>query len=109
MRRIPPMNGRIAFSYYNKSLNNLNMRLETIFADNQLRLAAGDKSDNRINPNGTPGFTIFNLISKVDFENISIVVGLENILDKDYRYHGSGINGMGRSGYIKFIINNLNF
>lgn len=109
MRRIPPLNGKIAFNYSIKSLNNLNMRLETLFADSQLRLAAGDKSDNRINPNGTVGFAIFNLVSKIDYDKFSIVGGFENILNKDYRYHGSGINGMGRSAYLKFIFNNFRF
>lgn len=109
IRRIPPINGKIALNYHNKSLNNFNLRFETLFTDSQLRLAAGDKADNRINPNGTVGFVVFNFVSKIDFEKFSIVGGLENILDKDYRYHGSGINGMGRSIYLKLIVNDLNY
>lgn len=109
MRRIPPLNGRIALNYSLENFYNFNIKLESIFADSQFRLASGDKSDNRINPNGTAGFAILNIASQVVFNNVRIVAGIENIFDKDYRFHGSGINGIGRSGYLKFIFNNIEF
>ncbi|MBK7475313.1 MAG: hypothetical protein IPI11_04560 [Haliscomenobacter sp.] len=49
-RRIPPMFGRGAVSY---AYNGISLTAETLFASKQDRLAAGDKSDNRI-PAGAP-------------------------------------------------------
>ena len=95
MRRIPPFNGGLTVTYhFKKGL----VQLENLFAAEQTRLSVGDKSDNRMNPKGTAGWSIVNLRSSWDiFSNISFQIKIENLGDVDYRMHGSGINGIGRS------------
>jgi hemoglobin/transferrin/lactoferrin receptor protein len=95
IRRIPPLHGGANISYSRK---NLYLNAELFFADTQNRLSAGDKSDNRINPLGTPGWAIVNLQANYLFNShLGISLQAQNIGDVDYRMHGSGINGVGRS------------
>ncbi|MBK8877911.1 MAG: TonB-dependent receptor [Haliscomenobacter sp.] len=93
-RRIPPMFGRGAVSYAH---NGLSITAETLFASKQDRLAAGDKSDNRIPAGGTPGWAVFNLYGAYSWNAFTVRAGFWNIGNEDYRYHGSGTNAMGRS------------
>lgn len=67
--------------------------------DNQDKLALRDETDtSRIPPGGTPGFTVLGLSAGVPLdEDLDLGVSLENLGDKDYRVHGSGLNGPGRS------------
>lgn len=69
------------------------------FADEQDDLSVSDQADaTRIPPNGTPGYGIVSVRSGWEFrEDISLYCSLENILDKDYRVHGSGVNEPGRN------------
>jgi outer membrane receptor protein involved in Fe transport len=95
MRRIPPLHGGFSLSYARK---NLFLNSELLFAAAQDRLSAGDKADNRMNPLGTPGWAIINLQANYLFNShFSISIQAQNIGDVDYRMHGSGINGVGRS------------
>ncbi len=93
-RRIPPMFGRGAVSYAHSGLS---ITAETLFASKQDRLAAGDKSDNRIPAGGTPGWAVFNLFGAYSWNAFTVRAGIWNIGNADYRYHGSGTNAMGRS------------
>lgn len=98
LRRIPPLNGRIALQgHITKSWW---AKIENNFADKQNRLAKGDKADNRINPNGTPGWNIINLSTGYTFKFIQVQAGLQNIFNLAYRMHGSGVDGYGRSLWI---------
>ena len=102
MRRIPPLHGGLSLSYARK---NLFVNSELLFAAAQDRLSAGDKADNRMNPLGTPGWAIINVQANYHFNShLSISLQAQNIGDVDYRMHGSGINGVGRSlwGQIHF-------
>ena len=95
MRRIPPLHGGFSLSYARK---NLFLNSELLFAAAQDRLSAGDKADNRMNPLGTPGWAIINVQANYLFNShFSISIQAQNIGDVDYRMHGSGINGVGRS------------
>ncbi len=95
MRRIPPLHGGLSLSYARK---NLFVNSELLFAAAQDRLSAGDKADNRMNPLGTPGWAIINVQANYHFNShLSISLQAQNIGDVDYRMHGSGINGVGRS------------
>lgn len=63
------------------------------------KLSADDKRDTqRIPPGGTPGYVVGTVRtgSKVT-KNLDLAVALENVLDEDYRIHGSGINEPGRN------------
>ncbi len=69
------------------------------YADDADRLSTRDTSDtSRIPPGGTPGYVLFDLRFgwRVRPE-LRLDFGLENVFDVDYRVHGSGSNGPGRS------------
>ena len=93
MRRIPPMNGLAKIRYEkNKFYSNIAYQ----YASKQDRLSSGDKSDNRIDKNGSPAWNVIDFNTGYQLKNITINTGIQNILNADYRTHGSGINGMGR-------------
>ncbi len=94
MRRIPPLNGRIGIEFKKKTIF---IRPEFLFASAQTRLAQGDIDDNRIGKNGTAAWHILNIHSGVQFKAFFINLTLQNLTNTDYRTHGSGINGVGRS------------
>jgi outer membrane receptor protein involved in Fe transport len=97
LRRIPPTNGRL-MATWRKAV--LFASAEFLFAGKQGRLAKGDKEDIRINPMGTPGWQVLNLYGGTRLGRLQCNLGVQNIFDVDYRTHGSGINGVGRSGWI---------
>ncbi len=96
-RRIPPLFGRLATSY---NLKKWNLNADWLIAGKQDRLASGDMDDNRIPQGGTPGWNVLNIHGSYSFNYITIAVGLQNVFNEDYRYHGSGVNGYGRSGVV---------
>jgi len=102
LRRIPPFNGKLGATY---SLKKLFVSGELLFATKQDRLAAGDISDNRIPDGGTPGWEVINLFAGYQFAFVKMKAGFENLLNEDYRTHGSGINGVGRSAWIMLDFN----
>lgn len=97
LRRIPPMNGRVRASY---TVRQCFFAAETWLAAKQNRLAQGDKDDNRIPAGGTPGFNVYNVYAGWQLKNIQVQSGIQNLLNTDYRTHGSGINGYGRSAWL---------
>jgi hemoglobin/transferrin/lactoferrin receptor protein len=101
VRRIPPLFGSMAVEYKH---NKLWINFEWQAACKQDRLAEGDKSDNRIPDGGTPGWSIFNINTGYTFRFFSVDLSLKNLLNKDYRFHGSGVNGYGRSAFLSIII-----
>lgn len=97
VRRIPPLFGRLALDYRYRQFR---MDVEWLAAGKQDRLAQGDRDDNRIPEGGTPGWTVFNFSSGYTWKYLTVDLSLKNILNTDYRYHGSGINGYGRSLFL---------
>ncbi len=97
LRRIPPLNGQVGFVLRDKK-----WRSSVIwqFASKQNRLAQGDKDDNRIPSGGTPGWNVVNLYTDYLLKEFHLSAGLLNVFNEDYRTHGSGINGVGRSVWI---------
>jgi outer membrane receptor protein involved in Fe transport len=102
MRRIPPLNGKIGLYYTNRT--GFWGRLEYIAAGRQNRLANGDIDDSRIPDGGTPGWNILNLRGGYTWRKIEISAGINNTFNVDYRTHGSGVNGYGRSVWAMFKI-----
>jgi len=94
MRRIPPFNGKLQLQYH---IHGWYITIEDFFASAQNRLAQGDKDDNRIPLGGTPGWNLVNLNAGYTGKYITVRAGVQNLQNTDYRTHGSGINGMGRS------------
>ncbi|MBK8101175.1 MAG: TonB-dependent receptor [Planctomycetes bacterium] len=68
-------------------------------AEDADKTAAGDNRDTqRIPPGGTPGYTLWNVRAGWQVSDTATVdVALDNLTDVDYRVHGSGSNGIGRS------------
>lgn len=94
LRRIPPLFGRLSADY---SPDPFRFGIDWLAADRQERLAQGDIDDNRIPDGGTPGWNILNINAGYVWKIVDIEICLNNIFNSDYRYHGSGINGSGRS------------
>jgi hemoglobin/transferrin/lactoferrin receptor protein len=102
MRRIPPLNGRIGLEFHQ---NQFFIRPELMFASKQDRLAQGDKDDNRIGKEGTAAWEIINIQSGFTHKWLIINLSLQNLTNQDYRTHGSGINGVGRSAWLTLSAN----
>lgn len=66
------------------------------------RLSEGDRHDTeRIPPGGTPGYALLSLhAGHVLTHHVSVVAGLDNVLDSAYRSHGSGSNEAGIGGTV---------
>jgi outer membrane receptor for ferrienterochelin and colicin len=99
VRRIPPLFGHINIQYQHEKYW---ARLFFQAAGKQQRLAAGDISDNRIGPLGTAGWSVINISNGFYLKKWNIHLTLQNLLNIDYKFHGSGINGVGRSLIIGF-------
>ncbi len=97
LRRVPPLNGRVMGRYQGEKIF---VAAEWMFASKQDRLAQGDRDDNRIPKGGTPGWSVLNFYTGYRFTHFTCNAGLQNLLNEDYRKHGSGINGVGRSVWI---------
>jgi hemoglobin/transferrin/lactoferrin receptor protein len=92
--RIPPFNGRVSVVY--RPSDRVWFEPFVRFAGRQDRLNDRDRSDPRIDPNGTPGWMTLNFRSGWEISrNFLARVAVENILNKAYREHGSGIDAPG--------------
>jgi len=94
--RIPPLNGRLGLVY--QSGDRLRIEPYLDFASRQDRLSPRDEEDPRINPLGTSGWGTINLnVSWQAAPWAELGLRLENLGDKNYREHGSGIDAPGRN------------
>jgi outer membrane receptor protein involved in Fe transport len=94
--RIPPLGGRLELSYDSGRAWQASAWLR--YADAQDRLSASDVADTRIDPAGTAGWGMLGgRLTWLPDENWSLSVGVDNLLDKRYRVHGSGIDAPGRN------------
>ncbi len=94
--RIPPLNGAVSLRLAMSDALEIEPWVE--FAAEQERLSPRDVRDSRIDPEGTPGWATLNL--KTSWQSDSgwgLTLAVENILDKRYRIHGSGIDAPGRN------------
>jgi outer membrane receptor protein involved in Fe transport len=102
MSMIPPL--RANFSAMNSGKNYW-VELFTLFSSTQNRLSPLDILSPRIGPNGTPGYVIFTWRGGYKFSNhIELSTGIENIFNRTYKIHGSGISSAGRNFYIGLIL-----
>ena len=63
------------------------------------RLSNDDTRDTqRIPPGGTPGFAVLSVRTGARLvKGLDLGLGVENVFDRDYRIHGSGVNEPGRN------------
>lgn len=68
-------------------------------AARQDELSPRDAVDtSRIPPEGTPGYVVYGITAGAELaEDINLIAAVENLGDKDYRVHGSGVNQPGRN------------
>lgn len=92
--RVPPLNARLGLKF--EPMDNVRIDTFAQFAGRQDRLSPRDVNDPRINPNGTPSWLSLNMIVGWTVnEQVELGLRLENLADRDYREHGSGIDAPG--------------
>ena len=106
LSRVMPLNGSIALRWDHPSAPFWveGRVLASATAD---RLAASDLADpQRFPTNGTPSYAVASIHAGYNpTENLQLTLGLENLLDDDYRNHGSGQNepGFGAVCGVKYV------
>lgn len=96
LSRVAPFNGTFEARYAPTTWSWVGTGLR--WATTQTRLAPSDRSDARIPEGGTPGFAVVDLRAGLRFDRHFVVTLIvENVTNAAYRYHGSSINGPGRS------------
>lgn len=93
--RVPPLNGALSLRW--QPVPAVEIEPSLWANGTQDRLDATDLADNRIAKDGTAGFAVVNLRAGWKPNNrYSLQLFGENLLDRSYREHGSGIDGRGR-------------
>jgi outer membrane receptor protein involved in Fe transport len=97
--RIPPLNGRLGLRYQWR--DDLAIEPYVVFADAQHRLSPRDVRDPRIDPDGTPAWATANVrFTWTSGDALQLTLQLENLFDRKYRVHGSGIDAPGQNLYL---------
>lgn len=97
--RIPPLNGKLRFRY--QWTDSLLVEPYLFFAGSQDRLSPRDVDDSRIDPTGTAGWVTANLMASWTVnESLLLTAQFQNLLDRAYRVHGSGIDAVGRNVFV---------
>ncbi|MCB9904471.1 MAG: TonB-dependent receptor [Planctomycetes bacterium] len=97
-RRVPPLHGRTSLKWEDRQAASAFgwVDFSVIFAAKQDRLNPGDANDPRIDPNGTPGWFTLNVdVGGAIDHSSSWWAGVHNLLDEEYRVHGSGFDAPG--------------
>lgn len=98
LTRIPPLFGQLTFRYETLKRGGWQGFVETYIraAAKQDRLSKEDINDVRIPPGGTPGWWTWNIRAGVLLpDHIRLSLGVENIFNRKYKYHASGIYSPG--------------
>lgn len=99
--RIPPLSARLDLAY--DSGGDWTFEGWLGASANQDRLSERDRHDVRINPNGTAGWAMAGIRANWHpVDRWQITVGVNNLLDRNYRLHGSGIDAPGRNLAVSF-------
>lgn len=93
--RVPPVFGRLGVERTIEGGWDAELYLD--YAQRQDRLSARDRSDARIDPEGSAGFTVLGgRIGRQFNDALRVDLTLINLTDQQWREHGSGIDGAGR-------------
>ena len=90
------LNGSVLLNY--DASNDYQIEGWVRFASDQDRLSARDVNDVRIDPQGTPGWVVIGArLQKEYAQHWRFSIALDNLLDKRFRVHGSGLDAPGRN------------
>jgi hemoglobin/transferrin/lactoferrin receptor protein len=98
--RLAPFQGNLGLEYIHTS--GLLLGTDVRGAANATRLSSRDQADTqRIPPGGTPGWSTWNFWATYPVvEEFVISIGVDNIMNANYRIHGSGQNEPGRNFWL---------
>lgn len=94
--KMPPLGGTFGFGWRTND-RKFYARAWAVMTADQERLNTRDRADRtRIPPRGTPGYVTLNAEAGYQISpNSNVFLSIENILDKNYRQHGSGVQEPG--------------
>ncbi|QDH70732.1 TonB-dependent receptor plug domain-containing protein [Marilutibacter alkalisoli] len=94
--RVPPLFGKAGALWRPRA--DLGLELYAYYAARQDRLSERDMGDPRINPDGTAGWVTGNArIAWHASDRFDLALRMENLADKRYREHGTGLDAAGRN------------
>lgn len=94
--RVPPLSGRLGYRQRFGDGWSFDAYAQT--AARQDRLSPRDVTDPRVDPNGTGGWSTLNARLGWEFHpGAELMVRGDNLTDRRYREHGSGVDEVGRS------------
>jgi hemoglobin/transferrin/lactoferrin receptor protein len=98
MSRLMPPTGHMSLTWKPPALP-VRLSVSGSAAAMQDRLSSNDIRDTqRIPPGGTPSYYFFNFgAGWQPFKDVEVSLRVSNLLNRDYRIHGSGLNEAGRS------------
>lgn len=96
--RIPPLFGAVGATWTSRLPLAPWAEVAVVFAGAQTRLSQADKDDKaRIGPDGTDGWQDVSIRAGATVaRTLRIQAAVENLLDQQYKYHGSGVYRPGR-------------
>ena len=98
---IPPVFGRTALLYNNEPWQGEFFLLFNGWKHKKDYNLDGEDNVQYATPDGTPAWYTLNLRTSYQLEkNLQLQVGLENILDRNYRYFASGFSAPGRNLFV---------
>lgn len=94
--KLPPLHGGV-LARYDDPASSLWVEGAVRWADRQDHLNPLDELDTqRVPPDGTPGYVVYGLRAGcTPCANLDLTFGVENVTNRDYRLHGSGVNEPG--------------
>jgi outer membrane receptor protein involved in Fe transport len=105
--RIPPLSGALSLRrVVGSAASGAWIEAGLRAAGPQDRLSARDERDSRIQAGGTPGYAVWMLRASTDLWGARLSGGLENVFDRGYREHGSGIDSPGRQLWLRIDLRN---
>jgi outer membrane receptor protein involved in Fe transport len=97
--RIPPLYGKLGLAW--RPTDRVQLEGYAFYAGRQERLSPRDAIDPRLDPNGTGGWASWNALAAYRVnDRLDISLRLENLGDKRYREHGSGLEEPGRNAVL---------
>ena len=103
LTRIPPLFGQATVRYDTPFSWGWMGFIETYVrgAAEQDRLSVEDEKDVRIPDGGTPGWWTWNIRAGMTvYDHLQVGLSVENLLDEDYKYHGSGVFAAGTNAVL---------